>query len=53
MGTFGYVLSCIALDGGASRGPNSSGTYRVMKNPQVWPRGVWACADPGHKDKAV
>jgi hypothetical protein len=29
----GYVQSCLALNGIASRGPDSSGTYPVLKEP--------------------
>jgi hypothetical protein len=44
------VLECL-LSGVASRGPDSSGTYPVLKSPQAWLLGVRMCTEPGREDK--
>jgi hypothetical protein len=52
MGTCGYVLSCLALNGAASQGPGSRGTYLLLENPHAWLSRARACAKPGCEDKA-
>jgi hypothetical protein len=48
----GYVLSCLALNGAASRGHGSSGTYPILENLQAWLQGAQVCTELGCKDKA-
>jgi hypothetical protein len=43
----GYVLSCLALNGTAFRGPGSRGTYSVLENLQASIPRAQVCAEPG------
>jgi hypothetical protein len=52
VGDCGYVLSCLALNGVASRGPGSRGAYPVLENPQAWLLGSRVCAESEREDKA-
>jgi hypothetical protein len=51
VGARGYVMSCLALNGAASRGTGSSGAYLVLENPRAWLPGALACAEPGYKEE--
>jgi hypothetical protein len=50
VGAYSYVLSFLALNGAAPRGPSSSGTYPVLENPQAWLLGTQACAELGYEE---
>jgi hypothetical protein len=47
VGACGYIMSCLALNGTASRGSDSNGAYPVPKNPRAWLPGAWVRAKPG------
>jgi hypothetical protein len=51
LGTYGYVLSCLALNDTACGGSGSSGAYPVLENPQAWLQGVRLCADLGYQEE--
>jgi hypothetical protein len=51
VGTCGYVLSCLELNGAAFRGVGSSGAYPVPENPRAWLPGAQVCAELGYEEE--